>query len=272
MENLVSPIIEKSAVSSKALWTGWIISGLVIAFMLFDAVIHLAKITAVVQAFQEIGWPIRLAVPLGIIELLCVVVFLFPRTAMVGAILLTGYLGGAVVTQLRVGHPLFGETLFPVYVGILLWAGLYLREPRLQQFLPLVKTSRSQASDGRVSKKQIWAGRIVSGLAALMILFASSVKLMKAPAVVQGFAQAGFPEHLVLTVGIIELLSAVIYLIPRTSVLGAILMTGLMGGATATNVRVGDPSMAITITIGILVWVGLFFRNSGLRELIPVRS
>ena len=105
-----------------------------------------------------------------------------------------------------------------------------------------------------------------------MIVFASSVKLMKSPAMVQGFAQAGFPEHLVLTVGMIELLCAVIYLIPRTAVLGAILMTGLMGGATATNVRVGDPSTAITVTIGVLVWIGLFFRNSALRELIPVRS
>lgn len=101
----MQPAMEKPAVSNPQLWAGRIISGLVIAFMLFDGVIHLMKIAPVVQAFQELGWPISLSVVLGIIELLCVVIYLYPRTSMLGAILLTGYLGGAVVTQLRVGHP-----------------------------------------------------------------------------------------------------------------------------------------------------------------------
>src|SRR5215472_16639930 len=107
---------EKPSVSNQQLLAGRIISGLVIAFMLFDGIIHLMKITPVVQAFQELGWPISLSVVLGVIELLCVVIYIYPRTSIVGAILLTSYLGGAVVTQLRVGHPLFGQTLFPVYV------------------------------------------------------------------------------------------------------------------------------------------------------------
>ncbi|HEY6253771.1 MAG TPA: DoxX family protein [Candidatus Angelobacter sp.] len=259
---------EKPAVSTKELWAGRIISGLVIAFMLFDGVIHLMKIAPVVQAFQQLGWPISMAFLLGIIELLCVVIYLYPRTAMVGAIVLTGYLGGAVVTQLRVGNPLFGETLFPVYVGILAWGGLYLREPRLRTLIPFLKTQPT----ADVSRKMLWAGRIISALPALGILFGSIVKLIKAPAVVQGFAKAGFPEHLVIVVGIIEFLCVVIYLIPRTAVLGAILMIGLMGGATATNVRVGDPSMIITLLFGILVWAGLFLRKAELRALIPLRS
>lgn len=263
---------ENTAVSNKELWAGRVISGLVIAFMLFDAVIHLAKIAPVVKAFQDLGWPISLAVPLGIIELLCVVIYAFPRTSALGAILLTGYLGGAVVAQLRVGSPLFGETLFPVYIGILVWAGLYLREPRLRRFIPVVTTSSSTAGDAPVSKKALWTGRIISVLAALMILFAAGVKLMKSPAMVEGFAKVGFPEHLVIVVGTIELLCAIIYLIPVTTVFGAILMAGLMGGATATNVRAGDPSMAVTVALGILAWLGLFLRYNNLRALVPLRK
>ncbi|HEY6349998.1 MAG TPA: DoxX family protein [Candidatus Angelobacter sp.] len=262
---------ESPTAADKELWAGRIISGLVIAFMLFDTVIHLMKITPVVQAFQQLGWPISLAFVLGIIELLCVVFYLYPRTSIVGAILLTGYLGGAVVTQLRVGNPLFGEALFPVYVGILAWGGLYLREPGLRALIPIVKT-RSTAENAGDSRKKLWTGRVVSAIVALMILFASSVKLVKAPAVVEGFAKQGFPEHLVIVVGIIELLCAVIYLVPRTAVLGAILMTGLMGGATATNVRVGDPSLIVTLLLGILAWAGLFLRNERLRKLMPLRS
>ena len=262
---------EKPAAANKELWAGGIISGLVIAFMLFDSVIHLMKIAPVVQAFQQLGWPISLAFVLGIIELLCVVIYLYLRTSMLGAILLTGYLGGSVVTQLRVGNPLFGETLFPVYVGILVWGGLYLREPGLRALIPIVKTQSTAGNDGG-SRKKLWAGRVITAITALMILFASSVKLMKAPAVVEGFAKQGFPDHLVIVVGIIELLCAVIYLVPRTAVLGAILMTGLMGGATATNVRVGDPSLAVTLLLGILAWAGLFLRKAELRKLMPLRS
>jgi len=262
----VQSAASKAVVSNKELWAGRIISGLVIAFMFFDGAIHLMKIAPVVQAFQELGWPISQAVVLGIIELLCAVIYLYPRTSILGAILLTGYLGGAVLTQLRVGHSLFGEVLFPVYLGILVWAGLYLREPRLHSLIPL-QTSAFTA----VSGKMLWTGRIVSIIPAILILFGAIVKLLKAPGVAAGFAKAGLPEHLILVVGSIEFLCVVIYLVPRTAVLGAILIAGLMGGATATNVRVGDPSFAITLTLGVLVWLGLFLRNRELRELVPLR-
>lgn len=267
----VQSAVQQSAVSAKAHWTGRIISGMVIAFMLFDGVIHLTKIAPAVKAFQELGWPISLSVVLGIIELACVLIYLLPRTAVIGAILLTGYLGGAAVTHLRVGSSLFGETLFPVYVGILVWAGLYLREPRLRRLIPILKTSGDAAAAG-ASKKKLWAGRIVSALPALLILFASSIKLMKAPGVAEGFAKAGLPEHLIFTVGMIELLCVVVYVIPRTAVLGAIMMVGLMGGATATNVRIGDPSMIITILLGVLAWLGLYLRNAQVSALVPVRK
>jgi len=123
-----------------------------------------------------------------------------------------------------------------------------------------------------MSKKMLWTGRVLSGLAALLILFASIPKLLVLAPMVQGFAQAGFPADKVFTIGVLELACAVIYLIPRTRVLGAILLTGLMGGATATNVRIGNPSMIITVLIGVLAWGGLFFRDERVRALLPLRS
>ena len=119
----------------KMIWTGRIISGLMVAFLVFDGAIHIAKIAPVVQAFAQLGFPIDMAVALGLIELVCLALYVYPRTAVVGAVLLTGYLGGAVATHLRAGSPLFAEALFPVYVGILLWGGLYLRNERLRAVL-----------------------------------------------------------------------------------------------------------------------------------------
>ena len=126
-ENQTSP--------KKMLWAGRILSGVSAAFLLFDSIIHMTNIAPVVQAFTELGFPMRLALVLGITELVCLVVHLNPRTSVLGAILLTGYLGGAVAVQLRVGNPLFAQALFPVYMGILVWAGLYLRDPRLGALL-----------------------------------------------------------------------------------------------------------------------------------------
>jgi hypothetical protein len=127
---------QRSVQSSKSLWTGRIVSGLVAAFLLFDAIIHLLKPAPVVEAFAKLGFPMRLAVPLGIVELVCVLLYLIPRTSILGAMLLTGYLGGAVAIQLPTGNPFFGEVLFPVYVGIFLWGGIYLRDERLRTLIP----------------------------------------------------------------------------------------------------------------------------------------
>ena len=122
-----------------------------------------------------------------------------------------------------------------------------------------------------LSNKMLWAGRIFSAIPVLMLLFSAALKFAKPAAVVQGFAQFGYPESLLLPLGIVELLCTVIYLIPRTSVLGAILLTGYLGGATATHVRIGDPFF-IPIGLGVLVWAGLFLRDDRLRALLPLRS
>jgi hypothetical protein len=128
--------IQRSFRSTKSLWTGRIVSGLVTAFLLFDAIIHLMKPAPVVEAFAKLGFPIRLAVPLGIVELVCVLLYVIPRASVLGAILLTGYLGGAIAIQLPTGNPFFGEVLFPVYVAVFLWGGIYLRDERLRTLIP----------------------------------------------------------------------------------------------------------------------------------------
>jgi len=120
---------------SKSLWTGRILSGLAALFLLLDGIMHMAKPAPVVKAFAELGYPLALAVTLGIVELVCVILYAIRRTAMVGAILLTAYLGGAIAVQLRVGNPLLSQALFPVYVALALWAGLYLRDERARAIL-----------------------------------------------------------------------------------------------------------------------------------------
>jgi hypothetical protein len=122
------------------------------------------------------------------------------------------------------------------------------------------------------SKKMLWTGRILSALPILLLLFSGVMKLMKPATVVEGFAHYGYPENLTLLIGTLEIFCCVVYLIPRTSVLGAILLTGYLGGATASNVRIGDRSYLITVVLGILVWAGLYLREARLRALIPLRS
>jgi len=117
--------------------TGIAISGFAALFLLFDSVIHVLKIPAVVEAFTQLGYPVSLAIPLGIVELICLALYVFRRTSVLGAILLTGYLGGAVAIHVRIGSPLFSHLLFPVYVGLMLWGGLYLRDARLRALVPL---------------------------------------------------------------------------------------------------------------------------------------
>jgi hypothetical protein len=123
-----------------------------------------------------------------------------------------------------------------------------------------------------VSRKMLWTGRMVSALPVLMLLFSGVMKVMKPVPVVQGFAHYGYPERLILLIALLEIASTIVYVIPRTTVLGAILMTGYLGGATATNVRVGDPSFIVTVILGILVWLGLYLRDQRLRALVPLKS
>ena len=128
------------------------------------------------------------------------------------------------------------------------------------------------AASSSVSKPALWTGRVMSILPILLVLFGSVMKLMRTPAVVEGFVRAGLPEKLIIPVGVIELVCVIVYVIPRTAILGAILMTALLGGATLTELRIGDPTYPIPVLLGMLAWGGLYLRDVRLRELIPLRT
>ena len=132
-------ILEPHTVSKTSLWVGRTMSTIAILFMLFDGVVHFLKFSFVTDAFNKLGVPIELAVSIGTLELICLALYVIPGTSVFGAILLTGYLGGATLAQLRIGEPLFSNALFPVYMGILIWGGLYLRDSRLRKLIPFRK-------------------------------------------------------------------------------------------------------------------------------------
>ena len=126
--------------SGAALWTGRILSGLSVAFLAFDATMKVLQLPAAVEGTVQLGYPEHVLLGIGLVQVACLILYVVPRTAVLGALLWTGYLGGAVATHVRVGHPMFSHTLFPIYVATMLWAGLWLRDLRLRALLPLRKS------------------------------------------------------------------------------------------------------------------------------------
>jgi hypothetical protein len=119
-----------------ATWTGRVLSGLVVAFMVFDGIIHLLEPAPVVDSFAQLGVPLRLSIGIGIVELICTALYAVPRTSVIGAMLLTGYFGGAIATQVRAGADWF-PTIFPALIGAMLWAGLALRDARVRRLFAI---------------------------------------------------------------------------------------------------------------------------------------
>jgi hypothetical protein len=122
-----------------AILAGWALTGLVLAFLLFDAAIKIVGHPAVGETAATLGWPIDVGFwrAIGLMLLACAALYAWPRTAILGAIVLTGYLGGAIATHVRIANPLFSHTLFGVYLGVILWAALWLRMPALRALLPV---------------------------------------------------------------------------------------------------------------------------------------
>jgi hypothetical protein len=133
----MSSVFQPAPLARKWIWTGRLLSGFMVVFLLFDGIIKFVKIQPVIDTFAQLGWPIKFAVPIGIIDVVCAVLYAIPRTAVLGALLMTGLLGGAIATHVRIESPLFSHTLFGVYMGLVAWGALYLREPRLRALLPL---------------------------------------------------------------------------------------------------------------------------------------
>jgi hypothetical protein len=127
---------------ARKIWVGWGLSGLVMVFLLLDSVMKLLAVPAVLEAGHSIGFPgASMNRSLGLLLLACTALYIVPGTSVLGAILITAFLGGAVATHVRLGNPLFSHVLFGVYIGVLMWAGLGLRSPKLLSLIPLVRGS-----------------------------------------------------------------------------------------------------------------------------------
>jgi DoxX-like family len=129
--------MESGSATTGRLWTGRTIGILAVLFLLFDSVVKLLTLPLAVEGTARLGYPESLVFWIGVIELVCLAVYVTPRTAVLGAILLTGYLGGAVATHMRIASPLSSHVLFPVYVALLVWGALFLRDGRLRALIPL---------------------------------------------------------------------------------------------------------------------------------------
>jgi hypothetical protein len=132
----MSTMTQTAPTSNGMLWTGRILSGLVVLFLLFDGAIKLIPLDVVITTSQELGIPAHLARTLGVLTLAGTLLYAWPRTAVLGAVLLTGYLGGAIYVHVHAASPMFSHTLFGVYLGLLIWGGLWLRDERLRSLFP----------------------------------------------------------------------------------------------------------------------------------------
>lgn len=130
--------------SSRALWAGRIVTGFAVLFLTFDTALKLVLSAPAVEATAQLGFAPSLLLPIGIIELVCLIVYLVPRTAPLGALLWTGYLGGAIATHLRLGNPMFSHTLFPIYIAAMVWIGLWLRDDRVRTLVRSIVAPRSR--------------------------------------------------------------------------------------------------------------------------------
>jgi DoxX-like family len=139
--SFVGTILTTQAGSRRRLWAGRVLSWLAVAFLLFDSAGKLLQVQPMIDGTIQLGYSRDIVFSLGVILLSCVVAYVIPRTSVLGALLLTGYLGGAVATHVRVENPLFSHVLFPTYVGALLWGGLILRDARLRSLLPIRRES-----------------------------------------------------------------------------------------------------------------------------------
>ncbi len=124
---------------------------------------------------------------------------------------------------------------------------------------------------GRTSKGMLWTGRVLSALPVLLMVGTGTMALINPAGMQDGMSHFGYPPNYAQGIVITEIVCAVLYAIPQTAVLGAILLTGYLGGATATHVRISDPMLVMPIVVGIIVWLGLFFRDARVRALVPLR-
>jgi hypothetical protein len=231
-----------------------------------DACFKFTTNPQVVATQKQLGFPMSLTPDIGILALICIALYAIPATSILGALLLTGYLGGAIALHLRVDNPLFSHTLFPIYIALFIWGGIWLRNHTLRELFPIASPAPSVAS-----KKLLWTGYVVTALSALLILLTAVMKFTYHPKA--GDPPPMYPLHHIPHLAYLEILCIALYLIPATSFSGAVLMTGYLGGATCINLLGGSVSSSlITALIGVILWAGIWLRNARIRSLFPLRS
>jgi len=135
-----------AAISKKGVRTGYVLTSLAVVFMLFDSVTKLLQVDAVIKASAQMGYSTGQVFAVGAILFGCIILYVIPRTAVLGAVLITAYLGGAVEANFHAGTPAFSNALFPVYFAVIVWGGIYLRERRIRDIVPF-RTFRKQGND-----------------------------------------------------------------------------------------------------------------------------
>ena len=259
--------VQSGSPSKARLYTGYAMSGVIALFLLMDAVMKFTRAAPVLESNRQLEIPLSLTPVLGIIALVCLVLYIVPATAVLGAILFTGYLGGAIAIHVRVGNPLFTHILFPIYVALFLWGGLWFREKRVRELFPLVHDTAASAR----SKAALYSGYTISLLALLLVLLTAIMKFTyTAPA---GSPPPIFPMEYVHTLAYTEFVLVALCLFPRTAFFGTVFLTGYLGGAAAVGLRAGEGAAAtiVPVLIGAAVWAGYWLRNTQVRSLIPVR-
>ncbi|HEU4637142.1 MAG TPA: DoxX family protein, partial [Edaphobacter sp.] len=242
--------VETYAPSKSRIYTGYTLTVLSILFLLMDACIKFTSSPQVAQTIAQLGFPMRLTKAIGVLALACTVLYAVPATAVLGSLLLTGYLGGAIALHLRVDNPLFTHILFPIYVALFIWGGIWLRDRRLQEVFPITARSGEPVSP----RKFVVTGYILTTISALLVLLTAVVKFTFV--LKPGSPPPIFPMHHIHLLGYIEIVCTVLYLFPATTFLGALLLTAYMGGATAVNLQSGEavlPSL-VPVLFSALAW------------------
>jgi len=248
--------------------TGYTLTVLAILFMIMDAAFKFTHGAPVIEANRQLEIPMSMTPAIGIIALVCLAFYIIPSTNVLGAILFTGYLGGAIAVHVRVGNPIFTHILFPIYIALFIWGGIWFCDRTLRDLFPIVKNPVTSAP----SKALLYTGYVITVLAALLVLLSAVMKFVYvAPA---GSPPPAFPMEYVHTLAYIEILLVALYLFPRTAFFGAVFLSGYLGGATMIGLRAGESigSSIIPAIIAVFLWIGLWLRNAQVRSLIPLRN
>ncbi len=251
--------------------TGYALTGVFTLFMLFDIAIKLIQLPIVERTMAQLGYPPGLGLPIGVAELIFLILTLVPRTAFLGAVLFTALFGGAMVSHIRLNDPLFTHVLFGAYLGLFLWGGLWLRDSGFRALLPWKSHA---AMDNGLPARNRWLYWACTLFFVGFIIADTIVKLAHWRVVEDIMAHLGFGPEIGVQISIMETIFLVLYLIPRTSILGAVLFMGMLGGVVAGHVRVGDPLITHELAgvyLGIAMWLRLWLRDPALRALFPLR-